>query len=124
MGFIINVRINKTMAEIPMTRYAKVNPSLFKTKKKAKYIRAEPASGCKTIKKAGKKMMIKALIWFLIRPRLYFLSLISFATARAVSAFANSEGCKLAPPKLYHEVAPFIFFPNKNNPTKLNKEIT
>ena len=47
-----------------------------------------------------------------------FSSIIYFATAKAVAAFVNSLGCKVIPPKSYHEVAPFIFFPNINKPTK------
>ena len=41
-----------------------------------------------------------------------------FASASAVANLANSLGCNVSPPKLYHEVAPFICFPAINNPIK------
>ena len=75
---------------------------------------AEPASGCKKIKKAGKKTIINALIWFLISLKLYCLSLNNFATARAVQAFINSDGCKPKTPKLNQDFAPLISLPKGN----------
>lgn len=107
---------------VPNKIYANVSPSLFKTKKKAKYISTDPISGCKAIKNAGKKMTIKAFAWFFISLRLYCRSLINFAKARAVKAFANSEGCSPIPPKLYHEVAPLIFLPNTSTPANKTRE--
>ena len=56
--------------------------------------------------------------------KLYCLSLKSFATAKAVKAFTNSEGCKLMDPKLNHDFAPFISFPRGNNNTSAIRDIT
>ena len=84
---------------------------------------AEPASGCSVIKKAGKKMIKNALIWFFIKLKLYCLSLNSLATAKAVQALTNSEGCKLITPKLNQDFAPLISFPKGNKRIKENIEI-
>ncbi len=84
---------------------------------------AEPASGCKKIKKAGKKTIINALIWFLINLKLYCLSLSNFATAKAVHALTNSEGCKPKTPKLNQDFAPLISFPKGNSSNKLKIEM-
>ena len=61
-------------------------------------------------------MITKALIWFFNGFKLYCLSLSSLATASAVNAFANSEGCRPIKPKLYQEVAPFMLFPKIKSP--------
>lgn len=75
------------------------------------------------IRKAGKKIIANAFIWFFTNLKLYCLSLNNFATAKAVNAFTNSEGCKPSTPKLYQEVAPLIVFPKRNKPTKDKREI-
>lgn len=67
-------------------------------------------------------MITKALIWFFIKLKLYCLSLNNFATANAVNAFENSEGCKPNTPKLYQEVAPLIVLPKRNNPKRDSRE--
>ena len=68
------------------------------------------------MKKAGVKTMIKAFIWFLVNCKLYFLSLNSFAIARAVKALTNSDGWRPIAPKLYQDVAPLIVLPKTNKP--------
>ena len=83
---------------------------------------AEPGS-CSAIKKAGKKITIKAFSWFFMILKLYFLSLINFASASAVNAFANSDGCKLTPPNRYQDFAPLISVPKTNRPSSDNKEM-
>ncbi len=55
--------------------------------------------------------------------KLYFRSLINLATASAVKAFTNSEGCKPIGPKLYQDVAPLIVLPKINNPNNDTIEI-
>ena len=82
---------------------------------------AEPGS-CNAIKKAGKKMTIKAFSWFFRILKLYFLSLINFASASAVNAFANSDGCKLTPPNRYQDFAPLISVPKINSPINVTNE--
>ena len=54
--------------------------------------------------------------------KLYFLSLINFAKAKAVKVFANSEGCILTPPKRYQDLAPLISVPKINSPINVNNE--
>ena len=49
--------------------------------------------------------------------------LFHLAIAKAVEAFTNSDGCKLKIPKLYQDVAPLMFFPNTNKPTKKRRPI-
>ena len=84
---------------------------------------AEPGS-CSAIKKAGKKITIKAFSWFFMILKLYFLSLINFASASAVNAFENSDGWRLIPPKRYQDFAPLISVPKINSPIKVTKEKT
>ena len=108
------VRTNNSIEVHPRIIYAKVKPSLFKTKKKAKYIIAEPGSW-RAIKDAGKKIIMKALSWFFIILKLYFLSLNNFASASAVNTLANSDGWIPILPKRYHDFAPFISVPKKIN---------
>ena len=52
------VAINSTTAKIPITSTIGSKPSLYNTIKKAKYTSADPVSFCKTIKTAGKKIII------------------------------------------------------------------
>ena len=84
---------------------------------------AEPASGCKKIKNAGKKTIIKAFIWFFTNLKLYCLSLNNLATASAVQAFANSEGCRPIKPKLNQDLAPLISLPKGNKRINEKMEI-
>ena len=108
------VRTNNSIEVHPRIIYANVKPSLFKTKKKAKYIIAEPGSW-REIKDAGKKIIMKALSWFFIMLKLYFLSLNNFASARAVNTLANSDGWMPILPNRYHDLAPLISVPKKIN---------
>ena len=66
------VRKNNSIEVHPRIRYANVKHSLFKKKKNANYKIAEPGSW-RAIKNAGKKIIIKALSWFFIMLKLYFL---------------------------------------------------
>ena len=42
----------------------------------------------------------------------------SAVLVNAVAALANSEGCSPKLPKLYQDVAPFMFLPNTKSPAK------
>ena len=72
---------------------------------------AEPASGCNRIKIIGIVINPKAMTWDLNILRFALYELRKLAIAKQVANLANSEGCKLNPPKLNHDVAPLTFFP-------------
>ena len=48
--------------------------------------------------------------------RSIWISLMSFAVAKATATLANSAGCRLTPPKAYHERAPEIVLPKGYSP--------
>jgi hypothetical protein len=92
-------------------------PSLYRTKIKATYTKADPGSGCKVMNMAGKNRIRNDWNWVFNFFKLNCLALTSLAMANAVAAFTNSEGCKLNAPILYQDVAPFTFFPKTKSPT-------
>ena len=117
------VRTNNSIEVQPRIIYANVKPSLFKTKKNAKYIIAEPGSW-RAIKNAGKKIIIKALSWFFIMLKLYVLSLNNFASASTVNTLVNSDDWIPILPNRYHELGPWISVQKKNKPINESNDKT
>ena len=95
-------------------------PSRSNTKNKPKKTRAVPASGWNITRIIGSPIINNNLV----TKEIFFISawieLKVEATSREVVTLANSEGCKLKSPMKYQEVAPEIFWPKKNSPSKLN----
>ena len=78
---------------------------------------------CKIINRIGKNIILKILIWSDILFRLVWKSLINLAIAKAAPIFINSLGCSVIPLNEYHDNAPLILSPNKNNPNRNNKKM-
>ena len=114
--------IKMNASKIPTIYITALSPAMNRGIINETYIKAVPASGCKKIKKAGKKIVLRAntvdcllFTWKLVCAK-------RTDNVMAVVNLVNSEGCTEKPNKWNHELAPFTSCPKSNTAIKTRIE--